>query len=73
MEEGERTRNLSGWEDPQDLVADAWGNPVLYRFPGPVHRHGWDLWSVGPNGVDENGSGDDILIGEDVADVGSGR
>jgi hypothetical protein len=48
---------------------DPWARPIRYCAPGPVHKHGWDLWSCGPNGIDENGQGDDILIGEDVADV----
>ncbi|HZU96628.1 MAG TPA: type II secretion system protein GspG [Planctomycetota bacterium] len=54
-------------------AADGWGRPIRYRSPGPVHKRGWDLYSVGPNGVDEQGGGDDILIGEDIADVGSAR
>ena len=54
-------------------AADGWNRPVRYRCPGPVHTHGWDVYSVGPNGIDEHGGGDDILIGEDVADVGSGH
>jgi hypothetical protein len=52
---------------------DGWGRPLLYRCPGPVHKHGWDRWSVGRNGIDEQGQGDDILIGDDVADVESGN
>jgi hypothetical protein len=51
--------------------SDAWGRRIIYRSPGPVHRHGWDLYSVGPNGIDEQGRGDDILIGEDVAAISS--
>lgn len=39
---------------------DPWGNPYRYRYPG-VHNIGsYDIWSVGPNGIDENGEGDDI-------------
>ncbi len=48
-------------------LVDGWGNPIRYRCPGPVHRHGWDLWSCGPNGKDDQGTFDDILVGEDVA------
>jgi len=51
---------------------DAWGRWIVYRSPGPVHGHGWDFYSFGPNGIDELGQGDDILIGEDVALVASG-
>jgi hypothetical protein len=56
-----------------EVVLDAWGRPIRTQIPGPVHRHGWDIWSCGPNGIDEQGGGDDILVGEDVADAGSGR
>ncbi len=54
---------------PEEIVRDRWGNPLLCRSPGPVHTRGWDLWSTGPNGVDEDGHGDDIIIGADVAAV----
>jgi hypothetical protein len=50
---------------------DPWGHVLVYECPGPVHFRGWDLYSVGPNGIDEHGGGDDILVGEDVADVSS--
>jgi hypothetical protein len=50
-------------------ILDAWGHPILYRCPGPVHARGWDLCSFGPNGLDEHGGGDDILLGDDVAPV----
>lgn len=46
---------------------DAWGWYLRYRCPGVVHPQGWDLYSVGPNGFDERGDGDDILVGEDTA------
>jgi hypothetical protein len=52
-------------------LVDGWGNPIRYRRPGPIHRHGWDLWSCGPNGKDDQGTFDDIIIGEDVAFEGS--
>ncbi|HLK16972.1 MAG TPA: hypothetical protein VKT78_19360 [Fimbriimonadaceae bacterium] len=48
------------------LMRDAWGNPIYYRCPGPIHNNGWDLISCGPNGVFENGGGDDIVVGEDI-------
>ncbi len=46
---------------------DAWGRPLHFACPGPIHRHGWDLWSCGPDGKDDQGTFDDILVGEDVA------
>lgn len=53
------------------LRVDGWGNPLRYRCPGPVHRDGWDLWSCGPNGKDDQGTFDDILIGADAAPISS--
>ena len=53
------------------IVRDGWGRPFRIRAPGPVHKHGRDLWSFGPNGINEQGGGDDILVGADVADVKS--
>jgi hypothetical protein len=54
---------------PSDDLApsafDLWGRPLIYRCPGPVHRHGWDLYSVGPSGVDDQGGDDDIVVGEE--------
>jgi general secretion pathway protein G len=39
-------------------VKDRWGQPLIYRFPG---KHGdFDLYSVGPNGVDDDGRLDDV-------------
>ena len=39
---------------------DAWGSPLRYRFPGVVNVETFDLYSTGPNGLDEGGKGDDI-------------
>jgi hypothetical protein len=54
----------SGGVPPPPL--DAWGFPLRLMAPGPIHKHGWDLWSVGPNGIDERGDGDDLVVGEDI-------
>jgi hypothetical protein len=59
------------WPDGDELTPkafDAWGHPLYYCCPGRVHRHGWDLYSAGPNGVDEQGMGDDIVVGFDMTD-----
>ena len=50
---------------------DGWGNPIRYRCPGVVHKHGWDAYSCGPNGKDDQGTFDDLVVGEDVAAVAS--
>jgi len=47
-------------------AVDAWGNSIYYRCPGPIHKNGFDLISCGPNGVYEEGGGDDIVVGEDL-------
>jgi hypothetical protein len=77
----ERTRQAVAGYDTEFYIGsvewieagDAWNHLVRYRCPGPVHRNGWDLYSLGPNGIDDRGGGDDILVGEDVAPVVSGR
>ncbi|MBF0522513.1 MAG: type II secretion system major pseudopilin GspG [Candidatus Omnitrophica bacterium] len=38
---------------------DPWGNPYNYRSPGS-HNTDYDLYSSGPNGIDDGGSGDDV-------------
>jgi hypothetical protein len=60
-------------QDLEPFSRDAWGQPIRFRQPGPVHRNGWDIWSVGPNGIDEEGEGDDILVGEDDVAMVSSR
>lgn len=45
---------------------DAWGHRFHYACPGNVHAKGWDLYSLGANGDDEAGAGDDLVTGEDV-------
>ncbi len=40
------------------IGTDAWGNAFVYKLTG----EGFALYSVGENGVDENGEGDDISI-----------
>jgi len=52
--------------EEKGAIRDAWGNPIYYRYPGPIHKNGWDLISCGPNGVFEEGGGDDIVLGEDL-------
>lgn len=51
---------------PEGMVVDAWNNPRHYRSPGPMHRRGFFVLSCGPNGIDEEGAGDDILMGAEL-------
>lgn len=41
---------------PEDII-DFWGNELRYRFPGTKNVGGYDLYSLGPDGVE---SADDI-------------
>jgi general secretion pathway protein G len=40
------------------LLIDAWGHPFQYRLPGVHNPTKFDLWSMGPDGI--NGTTDDI-------------
>jgi general secretion pathway protein G len=35
-----------------DGLDDPWGQPFEYRIPGTNNPHSFDLWSVGPDGVE---------------------
>jgi len=49
---------------PKDIPVDPWGNPYEYKNPG---EHGdYDILSMGPNGQNEGGEGDDIASWKDV-------
>ncbi len=39
---------------------DMWGNKFNYRYPASISKSAFDIYSNGPNGIDENGGGDDI-------------
>ena len=42
-------------------AVDSWGQPLVYRYPAEcAPTPDFDLYSVGENGVDECGRGDDI-------------
>ena len=68
-----------GWglRDVADCFYDAWGRPYRYRFPGSRDRGTFEVYSVGPNGCDEQGEGDDVWDGEDeerrTGDTGGGN
>jgi type II secretory pathway pseudopilin PulG len=45
---------------------DTWGSPFAYRFPG---KHGeYDLYSYGPDGIDDDGARDDVSLWAEVND-----
>lgn len=49
-------------EQRAEELKDPWGNPFEYRSPGQFNEDSYDLWSRGPDGVDDNGraGSDDI-------------
>jgi len=49
-----------GWQPGEDTLLDIWGRPMVYRFPASDRERIFDLYSVGPNGVDDMGDGDDV-------------
>ena len=48
-----------------DELLDPWGKPYVYvsiNGGSPQHRtHSFDLYSIGPNGTDDDGTQDDII------------
>jgi hypothetical protein len=62
------------WERAGELL-DAWGRPLRVAVTLPIentNRSGWSgavrfrIWSVGPDGKDEGGNGDDICNSFDI-------
>ncbi|MBO7542302.1 type II secretion system protein GspG [bacterium] len=44
-----------------EAIVDAWGNPLNFRILEPkFNRFKFDVWSNGPNGINDNGELDDI-------------
>lgn len=42
-------------------LLDPWGEPYHFRLQNPQHNHfSVDIWSSGPNRINEEGKGDDI-------------
>jgi len=49
---------LGNWKPLfEELPLDPWGRPYIYRNPGRNNLQGFDLFSLGPDGVE---SDDDI-------------
>ena len=46
----------------EDLT-DPWGNPFVYCAPGKFNKNGFDLYSFGPDGIDQGWreDSDDIM------------
>jgi general secretion pathway protein G len=58
--------NIPNWNGPYYFTnsigepVDTWGLKFLYSFPPHFDRVEYDLYSTGPNRIDEHGLGDDI-------------
>lgn len=44
---------------PDDRYLDPWGRPYRYRCPGRDKSCAFEVWSAGPDGIDNEGTGDD--------------
>jgi len=42
------------------FTRDKWGAAFVYRCPARTLGRPYDLYSLGPNGIDESGHGDDV-------------
>lgn len=49
------------WTNAAHYINDAWGRSLYYKAEPPDYQR-YRLWSAGPNGVNENGGGDDIGV-----------
>jgi general secretion pathway protein G len=36
------------------VPVDAWKHAYLYKYPGTHNPNGYDIWSLGPDGIDGN-------------------
>jgi general secretion pathway protein G len=60
-----RPEGVSNWSGPylkgENVPADPWGHPFLYRMPSDRPGHDYDLYSLGPTGK-PGGTGSDAEI-----------
>jgi len=43
------------------MPKDGWQNALIYNNPAELGGRHYDLYSMGANGVDDRGEGDDIV------------
>lgn len=59
--------NAAEWPDAlvvkSNSVLDGWGRPLAYRTDSRTPGFSFQLYSIGENGIDEQGGGDDINYG----------
>ncbi|MBK8792356.1 MAG: hypothetical protein IPN59_04230 [Holophaga sp.] len=51
----------TGSTDALNRPQDGWGRPLRLRVVGVAPNQAWQVQSLGGNGVDENGAGDDLV------------
>ncbi|MBN1412608.1 MAG: type II secretion system protein GspG [Spirochaetales bacterium] len=59
-------RALIKYLDGQDIPLDPWGHGYIYVYPSLYSDGAYDLYSIGKNGIDEKGEGDDISAWKDI-------
>lgn len=45
----------------EEIPRDAWNRDFIFRVPGESVGRRYDLYSMGSNGVDDRGQGDDVV------------
>jgi len=55
--------------EPHVLITDTWDHKLVYNRPPSAPPCDYDLYSIGPNGVDDHGQRDDIVACNSTADV----
>jgi hypothetical protein len=51
---------IAKYLDVKEIPLDPWGHAYVYACPGTYSGAEYDLYSIGKNGFDEKGTGDDI-------------
>jgi hypothetical protein len=54
---------------PRVEIVDTWNQKLVYNRPPRAPPCDYDLYSIGPNGVDDHGQRDDIVACNSTADV----
>ena len=60
-------KDPADWRGPylaaehEDCLKDFWDREWVYVNPGKTHEGQYDLWSMGEDGKDDKGAGDDTL------------
>ena len=54
---------------PRVLITDTWDHKLVYNRPPHAPPCDYDLYSIGPNGVDDHGQRDDIVACNSTGDV----